>query len=272
MSTICVRCHRRRFATFIPRTSPRCPSPFWTVERARSSASLLLLVWLSGTAVLGYRLANGSRKVRRLRSSAREIEHPKLTAAMVELRRCENLPNAPIRFSRKLHSPVVVGPRRTTVILPEKLLDQLDEQQLRCVLAHELTHVRQRDPLVGLIQRIVEASYWPHPLVHLLNRDLIRAREEVCDNAALHGTTAPQYANTLLTVALGTPNHRATPGTVGLMTPRWRLEERVKGLLDPHRRLNTTMNLRHLAIMATLLVGGTTHHRRRAHCGRAKPP
>jgi beta-lactamase regulating signal transducer with metallopeptidase domain len=233
--------------------------PFWTLERARDAASLIILVWLGGSAFLLFRLVGGIRKVQRIRLSSHVVEHPKLAGALRQLRAMERMPDVPIRFSHRLHGPIVVGPRETTVILPEKLLEQLSEDQLRCVLAHELTHVRQRDPLVGLVQRIVEAGYWPHPLVHILNRDLVRAREEVCDNVALHGTTAPQYANTLLTVALGiTPRHSTPPGAIGLMTPPWRLEERVKGLLDPQRRLTTTMNTRHLALMAISLATGTT--------------
>jgi len=219
--------------------------------------SLILLIWVAGTGFLVVRLIGGMKKVRRIRVGSFEVEDPKLQAALRRLLQQEKMPSVPVRISRKLNSPVVVGPRRTTVILPEKLLAQLTEDQLWCVLAHELTHVRQRDPLIGLIQRIVEAGYWPHPFVHLLNRDLIRAREEVCDNVALHGTTAPQYADTLLTVALGiAPRRAAAPGGVGLMTPPWKLEERVRGLLDPHRRLTTTMNTRHLAFMAISLASG----------------
>jgi len=246
-------------ASGVPISRPaRTNVQFWTLERARSTASLALLVWIAGTCGLMIRLMNGTRKVSRLRRSTCSVDHPNLRTAMDRLQREEGLPIVPVRFARRLHCPIVVGPWRTTVILPEKLLEQLDEDQLRCVLAHELTHVRQRDPLVGLIQRVVEASYWPHPLVHFLNRDLVRAREEVCDNVALHGTTAPHYADTLLTVALGITTKAPAPGLIGLMTPPWRLEERVKGLLDPQRRLNTTMNIRHLAAVAIALATGTT--------------
>ena len=230
---------------------------FWTVEKGRSAASLILLVWVLGTGGLLVRLISGTRKVNRLLLTAQSVQHAALEKAMDQLHQSERLPRVPIRFVKRLHSPVVVGTFRPTVILPEKLLDQLDADQLRCVLAHELTHVRQRDPLVGFIQRIVEASYWPHPFVHLLNRDLVRAREEVCDNVALHGTTAPHYANTLLKVALGISTKAPASGMIGLMTPPWKLEERVKGLLDPQRRVITTMNTRHLALMAVALATGT---------------
>ena len=240
-------------------SSSRSNTHYWTLERARSTASLMILIWIGGSAVLLFRLGAGMRKVKRLRLSAQPMDHPNLDAAIQYLVQNGGMPNVPIRFSRKLHSPVVVGPRNTMVILPEKLLDQLNDQQLSCVLAHELTHVRQRDPLIGVIQRLVEASYWPHPLVHLLNRDLVRAREEVCDNVALRVTTAPQYAATLLTVALGiAPRHLAASNSVGLMTRAWKLEERVKGLLDPQRRLTTKMNTRHIALMAISLAAGVT--------------
>lgn len=233
------------------------PSPFWTLDRARGVASGVILIWLVGTGWMLVRLAGGARKVRRLRETARQGSHERLDAALQSLIAEERFPNTPVRFSPRVHSPVVVGSVNPTIILPEKLLDRLDDRQLRCVLAHELAHVRQRDPLIGLIQRLVEAGYWPHPLVHLLNLDLVRAREEVCDNVALHSSTAPHYADTLLMVALGISRHPPIPQTIGLLTRPWRLEERVKGLLDPHRRLTTTMNTRYLALMGITLAAGT---------------
>lgn len=235
---------------------PMKTMPFWTLERAREAASAILFVWICGTGFLIFRLIRGLKKVRKIRLTSFSVENSKLEDALTWLQSRQGMPVVPVRFSSRLNSPIVVGPYRTTVILPAKLLDRLTDLQLRCVLAHELNHVRQRDPLVGLIQRIVEAGYWPHPFVHLLNRDLIRAREEVCDNVALHGTTAPLYADTLLTVALGIAPRSATPGAIGLMTPPWKLEERVRGLLDPERRLTTTMNNRHLAFMVIALASG----------------
>lgn len=234
------------------------PEPFWTIERARGTASLLLLIWSIGTCVLLVRLLLGSHKVNRIRESAINFNHPALEEIIEDLRQSEGISKAPIKVSKRVHSPVVVGALKPTVILPDKLLQRLDSQQIRSVLAHELAHVRQRDPFVGLVQRLVEAAYWPHPLVHVLNRDLVRAREEVCDNVALHSTPAPQYADTLLTVALGIGGVQPHPSMVGLMTKPWRLEERVRGLLDPRRRLNTTMNTRHLALMGIMLITGTS--------------
>ncbi len=232
--------------------------PFWSIERARSAASATLLVWILGTGVLLLRLIRTATKVNRLRRSSYTVESEKVASVMDELTQIDGLPAVPVRYLKRLHSPVVIGTLRPSVILPEKLVNQLDDAQLRSVLAHELAHVRNRDPLIGFIQRVVEASYWPHPLVHLLNRDLVRAREEVCDNAALHSTTAPQYAETLLCVALGMKPGSLPSGAIGLMTPPWKLEERVKGLLDPQRRLTTKMNTRHLALMTVLLAAGTT--------------
>ena len=63
------------------------------------------------------------------------------------------------------------------VILPEGLIEHLSPSALADVLVHESAHILRLDPLVGLLQRLAELIYWPHPLVHLLNRRLARARE-----------------------------------------------------------------------------------------------
>jgi galactose mutarotase-like enzyme len=71
------------------------------------------------------------------------------------------------------------------VVLPQALAATLTAPELRDVLIHECAHVLRRDTLVGVLPRLAAALYWPHPLVHHMNSQLARAREEVCDNFVL---------------------------------------------------------------------------------------
>ena len=117
------------------------------------------------------------------------------------------------------------------------------------MLIHECAHVARRDHLVGLLQRLTAVLFWPHPLVHVLNRRLAQAREELCDNFVLRGGLATGYAKTLLTLSVTMTTKRRPLLSYGILQPRWKLEDRVRGLLDKRRKLDITSPVRLQAVL-----------------------
>ncbi len=143
---------------------------------------------------------------------------------------------------------------RPCVLLPDWLPEYLTASQLCDVLLHEVAHLRRRDAWVGLLQRLAEILFWPHPLVYYLNRQLCRVREEMCDNHVLRHRDARAYAHTLLKLA-----ERCAPAgrpfaAIALMSPHWKLEDRVSELLDTRRNLMTRTNPRLFAAVAAAFL------------------
>ena len=147
-------------------------------------------------------------------------------------------------FSDAVSGPIAAGVFGGTVVLPRHLVNQVDAANLANVLIHEVAHVARRDQIVILIQNLVAALYWPHPLVKTLNRELAKAREEVCDNFVLAGIEAPAYSRTLLSLAQLVQQPDVMPGSVGFFTDRWKLEHRVAGILDTRRDRKTSLSKR----------------------------
>lgn len=136
--------------------------------------------------------------------------------------------------------PLALGFGQQVIVLPRGFRESINAVALQDVLAHEAQHLRRGDHWVMLCQRLLAAVYWPILTVHLLNRTLTRAREELCDNAVLAGRDPASYGQTLLTVAERTPSRRRfavrlAPSVIG----RGELERRVAALLDDRRDRRT---------------------------------
>ena len=81
-----------------------------------------------------------------------------------------------------LDTPMLMGLWRPCILLPEV---ELEEQQLRYVLLHELSHRRRRDLWLKFLLLVAKAVHWFNPLVWVMyvlaNRDL----ELSCDEMVL---------------------------------------------------------------------------------------
>jgi len=113
-----------------------------------------------------------------------------------------NIPGSmPVRCSRDLLEPGVVGFFRPILLLPANIVERLKPSQMEAVLAHELCHVRRRDNLTSAIHMIVEAVFWFHPLVWWIGARLVEERERACDEAVLSlGSEPHDYAEGILNV------------------------------------------------------------------------
>lgn len=97
-----------------------------------------------------------------------------------------------------LRSPLLVGVVKPRLYLPSHW-SSWSSEELRGVVAHELTHRDNRDIWVLIFQAIATALFCINPLVWLMNRRLTFLRELRCDEAVLRETnlTPAEYGRLL---------------------------------------------------------------------------
>ncbi len=183
--------------------TPATAAPLGVTNPTLDLFGYLAFAWLAGALFLLLRLVLGYAYVRYLRYGATPITSGPLhqllqqTAAQLGMR-------YPVRLglSAAAPSPLLTGIFRPVVLLPTRLKEQLSQQQLRLIFAHELAHVRRFDNLVLLGQRLVELVLFFHPATWLCNYHLRREAERACDDAVLrHYPDAMSYADSLARVA-----------------------------------------------------------------------
>lgn len=96
--------------------------------------------------------------------------------------------------------PMVVGVFSPRVVLPADFRSRFSRSQQRLVLAHELTHIRRRDPLWNVAAATFQCLMWFNPLVHWAASRFRRDQELACDAAVLESRSGAkrEYADALL--------------------------------------------------------------------------
>lgn len=237
-------------------------------DRWRGVAVGGFLLWLVGVSILMARFLTGCVAVTRIRGRARPLRDDstlKIHQDVCAVLGIERVPQ--LMTSRTVVGPIATDGRRgPMVILPRKMVAELDDNQIRDVLTHECAHLLQRDVPLGMLQRLAQIVYWPHPLVHLLNRELSAAREDLCDNHVVRQGDATRYARTLVQLSTEHPRQRTPISACGMASPISQLQSRIEALLDEGRNLMTdtkrsvliTISLFFFG-MALLSFGGSLH-------------
>lgn len=142
----------------------------------------LCAVWGGGVivsvAILFRRLCRFKRLlIEAVECDATLIDDVRMFAGRLGMRRCPS-----VRVLDAHVPPLVcAGWRSLILMLPARLLKDLDREQLHAVLVHELAHIRRSDHLTRWFEIFVRAIFWWHPLAWWASRQLRQAEEECCD-------------------------------------------------------------------------------------------
>jgi len=248
--------------TAVPRieTGENTTSAGSRIERTwRAAMPWLLLAWLTGAVLCLARLAGGIARLHTLRR--RSTIAPESVSREVALlsRRLGITGPAGIRVSNYADIPLTFGALRPVVLLPSRFTEDLDADQVRLVLAHELAHVARRDYLVNLAQCVLEALLFFHPLMHWISRTAREEREHCCDElAASAAGNRHEVARALVAleelVGAGSSRSLAPAATGGILLRRI---ERLVSAAPPPRLFDTLLSLGVLLVAVTLVVLAT---------------
>jgi TonB family protein len=197
---------------------PAAFTPTLSVTAARANnfpgfGEIAISLWALGSALVALRLLVSAIQFSRVVHGAQAVD----TACPI-----------PIRTSPHMSGPVVTGILRPAILLPDDASAWTPSRR-RAVLAHELAHIRRRDPVTLLAAHLATIVYWFHPLCWLAAARLRIESERACDDAALRiGLLPSGYAGHLLDLARMFNPQPAIP-----MATTSHLESRVKSILNP---------------------------------------
>ncbi len=153
-------------------------------------------------------------------------------------------------------TPMLLGLMRPLVVVPETAYSKSGKADcLRDILRHELTHCRRRDILYKWFAAAVCCLHWFNPLIWAAGREISRACELACDEAAIRGLSPSQrrrYCETLLDMAA---KQTLAPGMLAttMCVEKVQLKERLASIMNSKTKSRAAAMLS--AVLVLLLAG-----------------
>jgi beta-lactamase regulating signal transducer with metallopeptidase domain len=182
--------------------------------------TILPVVWCAGALVLALKVFLGHRRLAlRLRSQIPSSK-PALLELLRDCAREVGLRRAPhLIETGVVHSPCIFGLFAPKLLLPLSASSALTPWQMRCVMLHELCHLRRRDIFLNCLTTMLQVLHWFNPLVWLASSRFRADRELACDAMALGHLAqeeAGEYGRTILRLLEGFTVRARVPSMVGL--------------------------------------------------------
>ncbi len=167
-----------------------------------------------------------------------------------------------LRIHRNVKTPMALGFFKPMILMPEVLLNSLEDSAKKQILKHELAHLLRYDDWTNLLQHLIQAFYFFHPAVWLIGRRVDVEREIACDDFVLDGAGKAKAYALMLTQFANRERDRHLAAASAVWNKQSQIKERIEMLLDHHRntaprpaRLSTG-----LLTLAALLVAAITLH------------
>jgi TonB family protein len=151
--------------------------------------TILPIAWLAGFGWSFAVFCISWWKMHRIRKRSREVRSSAPSAV-------------PVGLATEISSPVLAGLFRPMILLPVKVSEGTTREERHAIILHEEAHLRRRDHYLVVIQRLMEAVFFFHPMVRYASRQLSLERELACDEEVLRAGVQPaDYADAILKVA-----------------------------------------------------------------------
>jgi beta-lactamase regulating signal transducer with metallopeptidase domain len=196
-------------------------------------AQFLFAVWYVSASVLVIRLILSYVRLQQLKASA--VPLPPLYQHQVRrwLAAAGGRRTCRLCVSNRVPMPVAIGLLDPVIILPERLIEQLSDEEFDQIGLHEVAHLQRWDDYTNVFQKIVEALLFFNPAVYLIGRQLTLEREIACDDRVIAATGKPlTYALCLTRLVEATALARQPLHALGALSTRRQFAIRIERLLD----------------------------------------
>ncbi len=239
---------------------PQSLQPRVTVPKEAPSklsiSAILTFIWCFGMIISLAQLVVAQGRHKRMLARCQTVNAPPLQALIEQLRIRLGIPRpVTLLLSDDVASAAVTGMWRPKLIVSSTFMTQLNREQQRHVITHELVHLRHHDPLINGLTRVLTTLHWFNPLVRWALRKFQFDRELMCDAATMRILGPHQraaYGETLIELLTHFRRHRSFPNLVPIISNKSEIKRRIM-MISSNQNEKTKRPLLLLAGLAGVL-------------------
>ena len=147
---------------------------------------LIVTLWLIGMVFFLLRLLGGLAFIQKLKTQQQQLLPAKWQTVFENIHsKFPMKKTVRIVESALAKTPMVIGYFKPIILFPLGAINQLSQQEVEAVLAHELAHIYRNDYLLNIIQSFIEIIFYYHPAVWWISANIRTERENCCDDIAV---------------------------------------------------------------------------------------
>lgn len=144
-----------------------------------SILDILLFLWIAGAVFFVVKYVIEAKRLKNILRMKTVLKNQCAIKIMNEvLSHSKKKPKVELVELAGIPSPMVSGYFHPTIYLPKI---PFTEDELRCILLHELTHFLNKDAWIKLFMHFICVIFWWNPMVHILKGNLVHILELRCD-------------------------------------------------------------------------------------------
>ena len=157
-----------------------------SIEYFNEHLPLIVTLWLMGMVFFLFRLLGGLIFIQELKIQQHQPLSSKWQTTFQKIHAKFPMKKT-VRFveSGLAKTPMVIGYLKPIILFPLGTVNQLTQQEVEAVLAHELAHIYRNDYLLNIIQSFIEIIFYYHPAVWWISANIRTERENCCDDIAV---------------------------------------------------------------------------------------
>jgi len=222
----------------------------------------IFFVWYAAFIVICIYISARTLAIIRRLKSCKSVEKPELVSLLYDLSRDMGI-SRPVKLLYMDNDigdvPAVVGIFRRGILIPRTIMDTWLLEDIKPILLHELAHIKRMDLLINLLQLVVQAAYFFHPLVWFANRQVLQYREEICDDMAVQalGGRRKHYTMSMVRVM---ENALREPSLgffgIGFTERESTVKRRIKRILSDTYKMSTRLSVLSVVLLISIGITG----------------